>query len=254
MSKKKKNQARRPRNASQKPTGQRGGLPVFQQDGVAELVNLTATEEDVVKLMALWDNREHVRKIAPSEEAYTALLYAIAWNDNTPESVILSMGDEIAAGRIDADEELNRLVQRRAADFATGRAVADYDIQIISVAGDDRRQPWAYSVGLRAHGLPELTLLGSFAPELVGYLFNTIAKRLIAGEAFEPDTNIPGLIKEPYFIQLGPEVMEEVPGYPLTLANARNGEGSWRAIRIPEKNGGFYPELGRSNESAFRKL
>lgn len=123
------------------------------------------------------------------------------------------------------------------------KRAAEYPIQIIVVGSGSGLESWAYSVGLREHGLPELTIFGAYEHSLIGYLLNTLSSRLLAGETFEPETNIPGLIAEPYFIQLGPVITEQVEGYPLALANKRYGEGAWRALRVPDKHGGFYPSL-----------
>jgi hypothetical protein len=202
------------------------------------LLAWVAADENVDRLEKVWQTRGS----APTPEHYKALAYALAWNDNTPERIIAAIGDEIASGQIDDDEELLSLVAHQAVKSRI-RKTSQHLVQIMLVGAGEGTEAWAYTVGLRDRGLPELAILGGLRPDQVASILNTLTERLIAGETFAPDENISGVIAEPYSVQLGPVMYEEADGYPLTFANKRSSTEPWRAVRWPDADGNFHTAL-----------
>ncbi len=59
---------------------------------------------------------------------------------------------------------------------------------IVQYVEHDRR-PWAYTIGLHGHGLPELLVTG-LAPKKAVWLLNTFAKRTLAGLSSAPGDQV----------------------------------------------------------------
>lgn len=141
----------------------------------------------------------------------------------------------------------------RRVNGAVGRVIADIErtgVHITYVMGDEESAPWAYTAGMTERSLPELVIHG-VGPELTDYLLNALAKQLLAGAIFEPNENIPDVIQRPYHIQLGRVMAREAKGFPLSTANGLYDNVTWRSVKVPEADGGFYPTIEELGLTAF---
>ena len=144
---------------------------------------------------------------------------------------------------------MNR-AQRRAAGFARVHhlrrirsMIAEHGFMVQGVSADLDTPGWVYTIGLHAAGLPELILIGGMCPEDQHHAIDDLARRMLAGSAFEPGHREP----------------EVVDGYDVTflevidptcdwLAIANLIQSGYRALQVvwPDRDGRFPWEDGYS--------